>query len=111
MAMLTHHQMYNFEKQRLTTPDESFAAQGLDWFPKVSGGRQVTALKSIVEKLPYRVQKHVVGNSMHVPSMLSFMLFCFAHIRSKADPEKLPPAMPAAPADDDHAADSGALDH
>ena len=110
-AMLTHHQMYNFVKQRLTTPGESFAAQGLDWFPEVSGGRQVTALKSIVEKLPHHMQKHAVGNSMHVPSIISFMLFCFAHIRSKADLEKLSPAMPAASADDDDAANSGALDH
>ena len=103
--------MYNFVKQRLTTPGESFATQGFDWFPEVSGGRQVTALKSIVEKLPHRVQRHVVGNSMHVPSIISFMLFCFAHIRSKADLEKLSPAMPAASADDDDAANSGALDH
>ena len=27
---------------------------------------------------------------MHVPSMMSFMLFCFAHIRKKDDLQKLP---------------------
>ena len=103
--------MFVFSLKRLTTPGESFAAQGFDWFPEVAGGRCITPLKAIVEGLPYLHQKMLVGNSMHVPSIMSFMLFCFAHIRSKADLEKLSPAMPAASADDDDAANSGALDH
>ena len=89
-ATLTHHQMYVFSLKRLATPGESFAAQGFDWFPEVAGGRRITPLKAIVEGLPYRHQKILVGNSMHVPSMMSFMLFCFAHIRKKDDLQKLP---------------------
>ena len=89
-ATLTHHQMYVFSLKRLATPGESFAAQGFDWFPEVAGGRCITPLKAIVEGLPYRHQKMLVGNSMHVPSIMSFMLFCFAHIRKKDDLQKLP---------------------
>ena len=82
--------MYVFSLKRLATLDESFAAQGFDWFPEVSGGRRISPLKEIVADLPCRHQKMLVGNSMHVPSMMSCMLFCFAHIRKKDDLQKLP---------------------
>ena len=82
--------MYVFSLKRLTTPGESFAAQGFDWFPEVSGGRPICPLKEIVANLPHRHQKMLIGNSMHVPSMMSFMLFCFAHITKKDDLQKLP---------------------
>ena len=82
--------MFVCSLKRLATPGESFAAQGFDWFPEVAGGRRITPLKEIVADLPYRHQKMLVGNSMHVPSMMSFMLFCFAHIRNKDDLQKSP---------------------
>ena len=69
--------MYVFSLKRLATLGESFAAQGFDWFPEVAGGRRITRLKEIVADLPCRLQTMLVGNSMHVPSMMSFMLFCF----------------------------------
>ena len=101
-ATLTHHQMYVFSLKRLATPGESFAAQGFDWFPEVSGGRRISPLKEIVADLPCRHQKMLVGNSMHVPSMMPFMLFCFAHIWKKGDLQKLPrPVPPAAASDTD----------
>ena len=92
--------MYVFSLKRHATPVESFAAQGFDWFPEVAGGRRITPLKEIVRDLPCRHQKMLVGNSMHVPSMMSFTLFCFAHIWKKGDLQKLPRPVPAAAAND-----------
>ena len=99
-ATLTHHRMFVFSLKRLATPGESFAAQGFDWFPEVSGGRRISPLKEIVADISCRHQKMLIGNSMHVPSMMSFMLFCFAHIWKKDDLQQLPRAVPAAAAHD-----------
>jgi hypothetical protein len=76
---LTHSCVYSWHKRRLALASESLAAQGIDMFPALSGGRKLSPLKQIFDSLSERDVKFLAGNAMHVPTFTMWMVYVFGN--------------------------------
>ncbi|CAE7776435.1 unnamed protein product [Symbiodinium sp. CCMP2592] len=101
-AMDTHPNIFSYRKERLALPLECFAAQGLDMFPSLSGDRGPSPLKPILASLPDPAAKLLVGNSIHVPSFLCWMVFVLGNCCRRSEITGPPSAFPqSSTAEDD----------
>ena len=108
-SMLTQHQIFSFGKERLATPGESFAALGLDWYEALSGGRELSQLKEATNGVQPRKLKFMCGNSMHAPSIITFLLFALSHVVRKDDLQQLPHGLPECQDEDEEAAAASSI--
>ena len=99
--LVTHNKIWSWTKERLVTPGECFAASGLDWYESLAGDRSLTPLKQVFQDLSIGQLQKLVGNSLHIPSIGTFMLYCFCHLERRSDHERLAPSLPENPSEEE----------
>jgi hypothetical protein len=81
----THPTIFSWLRGRLATPMELLAAQGVDMYPELSGGRLVSPLRTIFKKYSSNQVRFMAGNSMHIPTHAVWMLYVISHMVKRSD--------------------------
>ena len=61
------------------------AAQGVDMYPELSGGRLLSPLRTLFKKYSSNQVRFMAGNSMHIPTHAAWMLYVISHMLKRSE--------------------------
>jgi hypothetical protein len=81
----THPTIFSWLCGRLATPMELLAAQGVDAYSQLSGGRSLSPLHTLFQKYSSNKVRFMAGNSMHIPTHAAWMLYVISRMARREE--------------------------
>ena len=89
-ALDTHPNIFSFTLNRLAIGEELLQAQGVDFYPVLSGNRGQSPLTDVFNHFHDRHLRFFAGNAIHIPAYFCWILYCLGSVRPAAELHKLP---------------------
>ena len=103
-SLNTHPCIYSWGRQRLALGQELLQAQGIDFYPVLSGKRKLSPLVQVFQDFDDHTLRMFAGNGIHTPSFGAWFLYCASRVISRSEHSRMAPTMPSTaptPEDDD----------